>query len=253
MAESGIRAGRTANVAEIVLDRPAVKNALDEAALAALATALREAASDADVHLVTIAAAGEDFCVGQDVKQLAATGPRGDYFEPVFLALKALHKPVVCAARGFCLAGGAGIVLGADVRIIGRSTRFGWPHTRIGISSIGGPSGLARAIPPNLALELMFTGDFLDAERAAALGLANHVVDDDRLEETMAGIVAKILKNAPLALQAAKRATIEGLDLPYRDAVANARAILDRLMQTEDAREGMRAFAEKRPPRWLAR
>lgn len=253
MAESGILYERNGHIAAVTLDRPAVKNALDEAALAALADALRTAAADPDVWLVTIGASGKDFCVGQDVKQLSATGPRGDYFEPVFLALKALFKPVICAARGFCLAGGAGIVMGSDVRIIGRSTRFGWPHTKIGISSIGGPTGLAKSIPVNIALELMLTGDFLEAERAAALNLCNHLVDDDQLAAKTAEVAAKILANAPLALQAAKRATLEAMDLPYREAVANARGILDRLMQTQDAKEGMLAFAEKRTPQWAAR
>ncbi len=241
-------------VAAIVIDRPGAKNALDQDRLDALAAALREAARDEDAWCVRIAATGADFCVGQDVKELSAgTRKGGDYFAPVFRALKALYKPVICSVRGLCLAGGAGIAMGSDIRILSETARFGWPHTKIGIASIGGPSTLARAIPVNLALELMFTGDFLPADRARDLGLANHVVPDGELEAFTDGIVEKVMRNAPLALRAAKEATLTTVDRPYDEAVSAARAILDRLIETEDAQEGMRAFVEKRPPVWRAR
>ena len=241
-------------VATITLDRSRAKNALDQAGLDALARHIGEAAADDAVWLVRIEAEGTDFCVGQDVKELSAgASPGGDYFAPIFRGLKAIDKPVVSAARGLALAGGAGILMGSDIRILSETARLGWPHTKIGICSIGGPSSLARAIPVNLALELMFTGDVLDAGRALSLGLANHVVPDADLEATTGRIVEKVLRNAPLAIRAAKRSTLSTIDLPYDEAVSKARAILDGLLETEDAKEGMRAFVEKRPPVWHAR
>ena len=144
-------------VATITLNRPQLKNALNQAALDALTARIIDARDDDQVWILTIRAAGSDFCVGQDIKELADKGNQGDYFEPVFRALKSTYKPVICAAQGLCLAGGAGIFMGADVRILARSARMGWPHARIGLCSIGGPSTLARMVPVNLALELMFT------------------------------------------------------------------------------------------------
>ena len=239
-------------VATITLNRPQLKNALNQAALDALTARIVDARDDDQVWILTIRAAGSDFCVGQDIKELADKGNQGDYFEPVFRALKSTYKPVICAAQGLCLAGGAGIFMGADVRILARSARMGWPHARIGLCSIGGPSTLARMVPVNLALELMFTGEFIDASRAFALGLANHLVDDDELEARLAQVTAKVAANAPLAIRAMKQATVSTLDLPYDEALRGAHAILDQVMATHDAQEGMRAFVERRKPQWRA-
>jgi enoyl-CoA hydratase len=240
-------------LATITLDRPQVKNALDQASLDALTRRIAEASADDAVWVLVIRAHGSDFCVGQDVKELAEKGNRGDYFEPVFRALKATYKPVICAAQGLCLAGGAGIFLGADIRILARTARLGWPHARIGLCSIGGPSTLARLLPPNLALELMYTGEYLDAERAAAYGLANHLVSETELDAKVAEMAAKLFANAPLAQQAMKKATVLGLEQPYEEALRTAHAILDGVIDSHDAQEGMRAFIEKRRPVWQGR
>jgi enoyl-CoA hydratase/carnithine racemase len=245
--------GRTERVATVTLNRPQVKNALDQAALDALTARLAEARDDPEAWIVVIRAAGTDFCVGQDVKELSEKGNRGDYFEPVFKILKSIDKPVVCAAQGLCLAGGAGIFMGADVRILARDARMGWPHAKIGLCSIGGPSTLARMLPVNLALELMFTGEFLDAERASHFGLANHVVDAAALDARVAEVIARVLANAPLAQRAMKKATLECAGLSYEEALARAHALLDQVIVSRDAQEGMRAFVEKRKPEWQGR
>lgn len=239
-------------IATITLDRPHLKNALNQAALDALTARIIEARDDERAWILTIRAHGDDFCVGQDIKELADKGNHGDYFEPVFRALKSTYKPVICAARGLCLAGGAGIFMGADIRILGRSARMGWPHARIGLCSIGAPSTLARMVPVNVAMELMFTGEFIDASRALSLGLANYVVDDDALEAKLTEMIGKVAANAPLAVRAMKQATVTTLDLSYDEALRDAHAILDRVIDTHDAQEGMRAFVEKRKPQWRA-
>ncbi|MEL0020147.1 MAG: enoyl-CoA hydratase/isomerase family protein [Rickettsiales bacterium] len=244
----------TDRVATITLDHPEVKNALNQDGLDALAAHLEDAADNDRVWLVSIRAVGGDFCTGQDVKELAGkSAPGGDFFAPIFRGLKAIYKPVVCAARGLALAGGAGIVMGSDVRIVSETTRMGWPHTKIGICSIGGPSSLARAVPVNVALELMFTGDFLPAERALALNLVNQVVPDAELEAAADRMIEKIMRNAPLALRAAKQSTLSTVDLPYDDAVAKAQGILNKLLESRDSKEGMQAFVEKRAPKWEGR
>jgi enoyl-CoA hydratase/carnithine racemase len=237
-------------VATITLNRPQLKNALDQEAIDALVAAIDKARLDDRVWIVVINGTGSDFCPGQDVKELSTTGNKGDYFEPVFMALKRIYKPVICAVRGLCLAGGAGIAMGADIRLLSETARMGWPHAKIGLCSIGGPSTLARMIPVNIALEFMFTGDFMPAARARELGLANHVVPDAELETKTAEIVAKLLANAPLSISATKKSVFTTQHLPYADAVSQAHVILDELMQSSDAKEGMRAFVEKRRPVW---
>jgi enoyl-CoA hydratase len=244
---------RTGRVATVTLNRPHAKNALDQAALDALTAQLAAARDDPEAWIVVIRAAGTDFCVGQDVKELVEKGNQGDYFEPVFRTLKSIYKPVVCAAQGLCLAGGAGIFMGADIRILAQGARMGWPHAKIGLCSIGGPSTLARMLPVNLALELMFTGEYLDAERASRFGLANHVVAEAALDAKLTEVLGKILANAPLAQRAMKQATLESAALSYEDALAAAHAILDRVILSHDAQEGMRAFVEKRKPAWQGR
>lgn len=253
MTSPGVLYEIAERTATITLNRPNVKNALDQDSLDRLVKSIDEARTDERVWLIVIRANGTDFCVGQDVRELSEKGSQGDYFEPVFLALKRTFKPVICAVQGLCLAGGAGIAMGSDIRILAQGARFGWPHARIGLSSIGAPSTLARAIPVNLALEYMFTTDFMDAQRALALGIANHVVAEDALDATVSRIVEKVLRNAPLSIRALKEATLKSLDLPYDEAVRYAHKVLDELMKSRDSKEGMRAFVEKRPPVWEAR
>ena len=240
-------------VATLTINRPQIKNALNQEALDRLGERINDARADDNVWLLVIRASGTDFCVGQDVRELSEKGNHGDYFEPVFMALKGMFKPVICAVRGLCLAGGAGIAMGSDIRIFSDTARLSWPHAKIGLCSIGGPSTLARAIPVNLALEYMFTGDFMGAERAMQLGIANHVVPDASLEQATGEIAQKVLRNAPLSIRSLKEATLKTLDLPYGEAVKYAHSVLDKLMESRDAREGMRAFVEKRPPVWEAR
>ncbi|MCC6533576.1 MAG: enoyl-CoA hydratase/isomerase family protein [Burkholderiales bacterium] len=245
--------GVSERVARLSLNRPERRNALTQAGLDALAARIDEAGADAEVWVIAIAALGEDFCIGQDLADLSRKDRSGDFFAPVLRALDRAAKPVVCAARGELRGGGAGVLLGSDIRILGRSARIGWLHARMGIASISGPATLARVLPKNIAYEMMFTCDYLDAERAYALGLANHVVADDALAAKQTEVVAKILANAPLATRAMKHATQSTLELPYDEAVARARAILEGLIGSEDAKEGLRAMREGRTPHWTGR
>jgi enoyl-CoA hydratase/carnithine racemase len=240
-------------VARITLNRPEKRNALTQAGLDALAQHIVDAGADDSVWVIAIEGRGADFCIGQDVSDLGRSGGSGDYFAPVLKALGRTSKPVVCAARGELRGGGAGILLGADIRIVERKARIGWLHASMGIASISAPATLARAVPKNIAYEMMFTCDYLDAERACSIGLVNHVVDDHELDALCARIVAKVINNAPLAICAMKRATEETLDLPYDDALARARTILGEVMKSEDAAEGLRAIQEGRAPVWQRR
>lgn len=240
-------------IASITLNRAHKRNALTQRGLDALAAHIRAADADDAVWVLAIGARGDDFCIGQDIADLARTDRSGDYFAPVLQALDEATKPVVCAARGELRGGGAGVLLGADIRILGASARIGWLHARMGIASISGPATLARAVPTNIAYEMMFTCDYLDAERAYGLGLVNRLVADEALDEALRETVAKVAANAPLAIRAMKRATRTTLGLPYAEAVARAKAILDGIMTSEDAAEGLRAMREGRQPDFRGR
>jgi enoyl-CoA hydratase len=239
--------------ATITLNRAEKRNALTQTGLDTLAAHIRAAENDDAAWVIALRARGEDFCIGQDIADLAREDRSGDFFAPVLQALDGMTKPVLCAAQGELRGGGAGILLGSDIRIVGRSARIGWLHARMGIASISGPATLARALPRNIAYEMMFTCEHLDAARAHALGLVNHVVDDEAVEGKLDQILDKVLANAPLAIRAMKRATRSTLALPYAEAVTRARSILGEVMKSDDAREGMDAMREGRPPRWRAR
>ncbi len=186
-------------------------------------------------------------CIKHQLRQCAPScqseSPRGDSVLGRYV-LDAL-KITAWWQRGFALG-----VAAHGIRILSETSRWGWPHAKIGLCSIGGPSTLARMIPVNLALEFMFTGDFMPAARALQLGLANHVVPDADLERVTDEIVAKLLANAPLSIAATKKSVFTTQHLPYGEAVAKAHEILDELMISSDAMEGMRAFVEKRRPVW---
>jgi enoyl-CoA hydratase/carnithine racemase len=240
-------------VAWITLNRAEKRNALTQAGLDALAAMIGQASDDDAVWTIAIQARGADFCIGQDIADLGRSDGSGDYFAPVLRSLDQTTKPVVCAARGELRGGGAGILLGSDIRIVDRNARIGWLHARMGIASISGPATLARAVPKNIAYEMMFTCDYLDATRAHALGLVNHVVDERVLEMKCEELVAKIIANAPLATRAMKQATQSTLDLPYDAALVRAREILGDVIKSEDATEGLRAMREGRRPEWKGR
>lgn len=241
------------HVATLTLDRPETRNALTQAGLDRLAALIDQAARDDAVWVVSIRSTGPDFCIGQDTRDLGRHDGRGDFFAPVLKALDQCMKPVVCAARGEMRGGGAGIVLGSDIRVLARDARIGWLHARLGICSISGPATLARAVPKNVAYEMMFTCDYLTAERAHALGVANHLADAAEVDAVADGVVRRILANAPLATRAMKHATESTLALPYAEAVDTARALLGNVIGTEDAKEGLRAHRDGRTPVWRGR
>lgn len=240
-------------VATITLDRPQTRNALTQAGLDRLAAYIGEAAADDAVWVVSLRGRGPDFCIGMDTTNFGRRDEPGDFFAPVLKALDQCMKPVVCAARGEMRGGGAGVVLGSDIRILARDARIGWIHARLGICSISGPATLARAVPKNIAYEMMFTCDYLTAERAYALGVANRLADAADVDAVADEVVARVLANAPLATRAMKRATEATLGLPYGEAVTHARELLGSLIDTEDAQEGLKAHREGRAPAWKGR
>ena len=236
--------------AYVTLNRPEKLNAINVEMREELWRIFNDVNSNPDVWVLVITGAGRAFSVGHDLIDMA--DDRGVFgrtsTDDLYVLLSNMWKPTIAAINGFCLAQGGGIALACDIRIASEEAQFGWPQVKRGIASISGPSMLTHRIPLNLAFEYLFTGEFLDANEAHRLHLVNKVVPSEELMPTVQSYVEKIQENAPLAMRAIKQAAVRGLSLRLEDRVAIASGLRTRVLQTEDAKEGLKAFQEKRTP-----
>lgn len=240
-------------VARITLDRPEKLNAINAAMRTELYQALGDVRANPDVWIAVLDARGRAFCVGHDLSEPIGEGEAGPSVDDLYLFMLGIYKPIVAAINGYCLAQGAGLALCSDIRVASEQAQLGWPQVKRGIGSISGPALLTPRVPFNLAMEAIFTGDPIDAARALQLGLVNRVVPHDQLAAATDELVAKIRANAPLPMRAIKEAALRGAGMATVDRVRFASLMLQRIGQTEDAKEGLAAFAEKRAPTWKGR
>jgi enoyl-CoA hydratase/carnithine racemase len=239
-------------LAIITLNRPEKMNAINAAMRAEYATALTRVRDSDDIWAVIVTGRGKAFSAGHDLSE-SLDVPGSPSIPDLYALQRSVMKPVITAINGFCLAQGCGIALNSDIRIASQEARFGWPQVKRGISSVSGPSMLAKVVPLNIALEFLLTGDFIDAERALQLHLVNYVVPPQEVMPKALAIARTILENAPLAVRAMKEAALRTLHMRDDDAYAFTDMLLRRIEETEDAKEGLAAFAEKRKPVWKAR
>ncbi|MEV5597715.1 crotonase/enoyl-CoA hydratase family protein [Streptomyces sp. NPDC052496] len=244
----------------LTLDRPEAKNALSLPMLVGLYDGWVTADEDDSVRSVVLTGAGGAFCAGMDLKALAGRGMDGEPYRERLKADPDLHwkamlrhhrprKPVIAAVEGPCVAGGTEILQGTDIRVAGRSATFGLFEVRRGLFPIGGSTvRLPRQIPRTHALEMLLTGRPYSAEEAARIGLIGRVVPDGDALGTALEIAAQINACGPLAVEAVKASVHETAAMTEEDGL---KAELERgwpVFDTADAKEGARAFAEKRPP-----
>lgn len=257
-----VRVDRDGHVMIVTLNRPQAMNSITAHVSTLVGDALEEAENDPEVRCVVVTGAGDRaFCAGMDLKA-AARGerpiPPGDKAQWGFAGIVShpISKPMIAAVNGYAVGGGTEIVLSCDIAVASLQASFGLPEVRRGIiAAAGGAFRLPRAIGSKAAMELMLTGDTIDAERAAALCLVNKVVDHDKVMEEALAIAERIAANAPLAVQATKRIARGHADAIVPDEEADwarSRAEMDVVRASNDAREGPRAFAEKRAPVWTA-
>ncbi|OBH13621.1 carnitinyl-CoA dehydratase [Mycobacterium sp. E1715] len=252
-----------AHIATITINRPETRNSLDMAHFRDLAQAWEAFRDDADAWVAVITGVGQDFCTGADLKKFIPelTGelpqPEGWNKEDAIHAVLhrfPVYKPIVAAINGTCVAGGFEMLSSTDIRIAVPAARFAVMEPKRGLFAGGGSTvRLPRQMPYPLAMELLLTADMVDADRALAMGLINRVVPPERLMDTAYDYAERIAANAPLAVYATKQSAVEGLALDLESAYDNETRHSDRIFETQDAKEGPRAFAEKRPPRWQGR
>jgi len=243
------------HVALVTLNRPQARNAVNAALAAALEAIVDETERDPEIWAVVLTGAGDGvFCAGADLKEVAA-GRAADLFTMrggfAGFVYADRSKPWITAVNGKALAGGFEIVLACDLVVASENAAFGLPEVSRGlIAAAGGLYRLPRVLPRNLALELVMTGEALDATRAQHHGLVNRVVPSDQVVAQASALAQRITRNAPVAVRESLRVARSACDLDESAARVRTRESRDRVAMTEDYKEGPRAFVEKREPRW---
>lgn len=239
----------------ITINRPEARNAVTAAVAEGIAGALDDLAARDDLAVGIITGAGGTFCAGMDLKGfLRGERPTvpGRGFAGITEAPPA--KPFIAAVEGYALAGGCEVVLACDMVVAARGATFGIPEVKRGLAAaVGGLLRLQERLPRGVAMELALTGGFLPAPRAYELGLVNRLADDGAALAAARELAGEIAANGPLAVRASKRVITGSPSWPEADRWKRQREILDPVFTSQDAQEGARAFAEKRPPRWLGR
>lgn len=251
------------NVAVIRLNRPDRMNTLGSTMKPDLATAFFEhARNDKKVNCVIITGTGNRaFCAGADIKERAArTLAATDYYvlqkqtHDLFRQLEEFEKPTIAAINGVALGGGLELALCCDIRIAAASARFGLPEVKLGvIPAAGGTQRLPRIIGEALAKELVYTSDIIDAEAAKEIKLVTRVVADERLMDEALALATRIGEQPPLAVRFAKRSINLGMQVGMDAGLEYERYAASMVMDSEDRKEGMRAFVEKRKPVFVGR
>jgi enoyl-CoA hydratase/carnithine racemase len=240
----------------LTLNRPQARNALSLAMMGAMIEALDAAAADDRIRAVVIAGSGPAFCAGHDLKELRAT-PTREFYETVFercsglmLRIVSLKKPVIARVHGIATAAGCQLVASCDLAVAADDARFATPGVNIGLFCSTPMVALSRNIGRKPAMEMLLTGEMVDAATARTLGLVNRVVPADRLDATVDEFVATIAAKSPLTLAIGKEAFYNQLELGITDAYAYASSVMTTNMLARDAEEGIDAFIEKRKPDW---
>jgi crotonobetainyl-CoA hydratase len=243
----------------VVINRPAKLNALDPTSHRELAAAFDTFGADPALRVAAITGTGERaFCVGSDLKVRAETGV-DDHPPTGFAGLTHrfdLMKPVIAAVNGLALGGGVEIVAACDLAIAADHAEFALPEPRVGLAALGGGGlqRLARSLPLKHAMDVILTGRRIGAEEARRFGLINEIVPAPDLKARVRAIAAMVIEGAPLAIEASKQVMLKSLAESDLEAALNASyPAAQRMLASEDAREGQRAFVEKRKPRWQGR
>lgn len=248
-----VRTENRDGVLVITIDRPKVLNALNAQTVAEIGQAFDAARDDASVKAVILTGGGEKaFVAGADINELAQMTPitgkaTSESGQKVFRAIERFPKPVIAAVNGFALGGGCELALACHIRIASENAKLGLPEVTLGIiPGYGGTQRMARLLGKGKALELILTGDRIGAEEADRIGLVNKVVPADQLMATAEEMARKIASRGPLAVRAAIEAVMSGSEMPFDEGQLLEATLFGLLASSEDMKEGMGAFLEKR-------
>jgi enoyl-CoA hydratase/carnithine racemase len=246
-------------VVTLTLNRPAQFNSLSQALLAELATAVDAIAVDESARVIVIAGAGKAFCAGHDLKEMRAN-PAKEFQQSLFeqcsrlmMRLTEIPQPVIARVHGIATAAGCQLVAMCDLAVASESARFAVSGINVGLFCSTPSVGLARNVGRKQAMEMLLTGDFIDARTALERGLVNRVVPDDQLDAEVKKLTDAIVSKSPVAVKSGKQMFYRQLELSLADAYELASEVIACDMMTEDAQEGIDAFIEKRPPDWRGR
>jgi enoyl-CoA hydratase/carnithine racemase len=243
-------------VARLTLNRPEARNALSVSLMSALQEALDAIACDDAVRVVVVAANGPAFCAGHDMRELRAD-PRREMYEALFAqcsrlmtTILRLPKPVIARVHGTATAAGCQLVATCDLAVASKNAQFATPGVNIGLFCSTPMVALTRAVSRKAAMEMLLTGDPIDAAQAQRLGLVNQVVDANALDTTVTELATKIASKSRHVVAIGKEAFYRQIELGVDDAYTYASAVMTRNMLAADAREGIDAFLAKRKPTW---
>lgn len=247
------------NVLRLTLNRPAVHNALTPALIEALTRALADLSNQQDVRAVVLTGAGDKaFCSGADLSAEAATFDLDQTrpttaFADLLRIARAASVPVIGRINGHCLAGGMGLLAVCDMAVASHTAKFGLPEVKVGVFPMQVAALLHGIIPERQFRELCFTGELVSAQQALDLGLLNDVVEPGELDACVDRLVQRVVNVSPTALRRGKHALNAIADMTVEQALSFMEGQIALVSQTEDAREGRKAFAERRTPVWTGR
>jgi len=255
MAFNSIIYVKEGSIAKITLNRPKQMNSLSRELIAELNTAINLIGKDNEIKVVIICGSEKFFCVGADLKDLAAVISPEEAYQFLknvytsFVRLEKLDKPVLAAISGLALGGGLELALACDLRICSTTASFGVPEIALGaIPAAGGTQKLPRLIGITKATEMVLTGQPINADEAYRIGLVNAVVPGERMMEEVSKMADQLASKPPLALGVAKSAMKTGMNMDLESAIEFERRCAAFLFSTEDLKEGIKAFVERRKP-----
>jgi E-phenylitaconyl-CoA hydratase len=255
----GVDFSTEGNVAYITLNRPEAMNSLDPEAIVRLAEIWAEVRNNPDIRVSVLTGAGEKaFCTGTDMKKTPVPDEcmAALYYkegQPIVPHMK-MWKPIIACINGYAVGGGLEMALACDLMICSTSAKFGLTETKVAsLAGLNGTQCLPRAVPRAVAMKMLLTGELIDAQEALRVGLVSDVVEPDKLMALAKRYAEKIANNAPLSVMAAKQAVVMGMDMPLQHAIDFSYLLWGSLRDTEDRKEGFKAFAEKRTPEYQGR
>jgi len=241
----------------LTLNRPEARNALDNGVLSALAGFFADAADDGDIRAVVLTGGARVFAAGADLREMSGLDTVGAYMDRRpgwYAAIRRFPKPLIAAVNGYALGGGCELAMHADIIIAGDDAVFGQPEVNLGIiPGAGGTQRLVRSVGKSRAMKAVLSGEFIDADEALASGLVAEVRPREATIERALELARTIAAKPPLAVRLAKEAVMKSYEMPLEPALDFERRAFTLLFSTEDRREGIAAFLERRKPEFRGR